>query len=154
MQIPPELWVFLVSMTPIAELRGAIPLAFSMNMNPWEAYAISVMGNLVPVPLILGLLQYAERYLRRYDRWEKFFTWLFAWTREKATNRIRRGEEIGLIAFVAIPLPITGAWTGSLLAYLFGLRQGRSFSCIAIGVAIAGVIVSLACEGLIWIWHL
>jgi uncharacterized membrane protein len=122
--LPAWLVVLLISMLPIVELRLAIPVGIGYyHMAWWYVYVVAVIGNLIPVPLILKFFAYAERFLRRWRRWARFFDKLFARTRKRAAKHILRYQELGLILFVAIPLPVTGAWTGSLIAYLFALRQ-------------------------------
>ncbi len=144
--LSPELAVFLTSMLPIIELRGALPLAINLfNINWPKAFLIAYIGNMVPVPLILWLLAPAVKVLSRIGFLGKFFDWLFERTRKKSTKVIEKYEEIGLMAFVAIPLPGTGAWTGALIAFLFGLEFKKSLAVIAIGVFIAGVIVATLC---------
>ena len=142
--IPEWLQVFIVSMVPISELRGAIPLGLLNGMQWWEVYIIAVIGNILPVPFILKLLHPVEKFLRKWKKWDAFFSWLFEHTRKRTEERIKKLESIGLILFVATPLPVTGAWTGSLAAYLFNLDFKRSLVCIVIGVLIAGVIVTTA----------
>ncbi|KAA0003164.1 MAG: ligand-binding protein SH3 [Thermoplasmata archaeon] len=141
--MPEWMQVFIVSMVPIAELRGAIPIGLLNSMHWWEVYIIAVIGNILPVPFILKLLPPVEKFLRKWKKWDAFFSWLFEHTRKRTEERIKKWESIGLILFVATPLPITGAWTGSLAAYLFNLDFKRSIICITIGV-IAGVIVTIA----------
>lgn len=142
----PELTVFLTSMLPIVELRGALPMAINLFKMPWpKAFLISFLGNLIPVPFIFWLLNPAVRLLSKIKFMKKFFEWLFERTRRKGNKLIEKYEEIGLLAFVAIPLPGTGAWTGILIAFLFGLDFKKSFSVITIGVFIAGVIVTCLC---------
>lgn len=142
----PELAVFVTSMLPIVELRGALPLAINLYHIPWaKAFIISYIGNLVPVPFILLVLKPVVALLSRIKPIGKFFTWLFERTRKKSSAMIERYEEIGLLLFVAIPLPGTGAWTGALIAFLFGLDFKKSFLVIALGVFIAGVIVTCLC---------
>ncbi len=139
----PEVAVFLTSILPIIELRGALPLAIRLFGIPWpKAFLICFVGNLVPVPLILLLLDPIVQLLSKIKPFQLFFTWLFKRTRHKGSKIIEKYEEIGLLAFVAIPLPMTGAWTGALIAYLFGLNFIKSFLVIALGVFIAGVIVT------------
>ena len=146
--IPPEAIVLIIAMIPFIELRGAIPIAVGIYGMPlWYAFVLSVIGNLIPVPFILLFLKDIEKWLRRYDSFNRFFDWLYARTRDRAGERIKKYEELGVMLFVAIPLPMTGAWTGSLIAYLFGLRLKRSFMIIALGVIIAGIIVS----SLVWL---
>lgn len=144
--LTPELAVFLTSMLPIIELRGALPLAINLFNLSWpKAFAIAYIGNIIPAPLILLLLNPMVKLLSKIRAFEKFFTWLFERTRKKSNKMIERYEEIGLMAFVAIPLPGTGAWTGVLIAFLFGLDFKKSLLVIGIGVFIAGVIVTSLC---------
>jgi len=144
--LTPELAVFLTSMLPIVELRAALPMAINLFKIPWpRALAISFIGNMIPVPFILLLLGPAVRLLSRIRCMEVFFHWLFERTRKKGNRVIEKYEEIGLLLFVAVPLPGTGAWTGALIAFLFGLDLKKSIMVIAIGVFIAGVIVTSLC---------
>ena len=144
--LTPELAVFLTSMLPIIELRGALPLAINLFNISWpKAFLIAYIGNIIPAPLILWLLGPIVRFLSRVRVFRRFFTWLFERTRKRSNRMIEKYEEIGLMAFVAIPLPGTGAWTGALIAFLFGLDFKKSLLIIAIGVFIAGVIVTCLC---------
>lgn len=142
----PELAVFLTSMLPIIELRGALPMAINLLHIAWpKAFLISFVGNLIPVPFILLLLGPVVSLLSKIRPLGSFFQWLFERTRRKGSKVIEKYEEIGLLAFVAIPLPGTGAWTGALIAFLFGLDFKKSALVISIGVFIAGVIVTCLC---------
>ncbi len=144
--LSPEVAVFITSMLPIIELRGALPMAINLFHIVWpKAFLISFIGNLIPVPFILWLLGPIVRLLSRVKPIGRFFEWLFKRTRRKGNAVIEKYEEIGLLAFVAIPLPGTGAWTGALIAFLFGLDFKKSFLVIALGVFIAGVIVTCLC---------
>jgi uncharacterized membrane protein len=144
--LTPELAVFLTSMLPIIELRGALPIAINVFHISWpKAFLIAYIGNLIPAPFILWLLRPVVRLLSKISIFKRFFTWLFERTRKRSNKMIERYEEIGLMAFVAIPLPGTGAWTGALVAFLFGLDFKKSLLVIAIGVFIAGVIVCSLC---------
>ncbi|MDP8259272.1 MAG: small multi-drug export protein [Candidatus Aadella gelida] len=135
-----EAGVMILAALPISELRGAIPLAIAMDFTPIKAYFLGVFGNLVPVvPLLLMLKPVSER-LRHLPVFEKFFTWLFERTRKKA-GLIEKFEALGLILFVAVPLPITGAWTGCVAATLFKIRFRYALPAIIAGVLIAGLIV-------------
>lgn len=146
--LSPEAVVALLAMLPISELRGAIPVALGIySMPPVKAYAIAVLGNILPVVPLLLFFGPAERSLRRVPQADSFFEWLFARTRRNAGEDIQRYGALGLAIFVAIPLPATGAWTGALAAYLFGLRFWRSLAAICLGVLLAGVIVTLASLG-------
>ncbi len=141
----PEWAVFLTSMIPVIELRGALPLAINLLHIPWyKAFFISFLGNILPVPLILYFLKPVTVILCKIPLFKKFFDWLFSKTRKKSAI-VEKYEELGLLIFVAIPLPGTGAWTGALLAYLMSLKFGKSMLFIFIGVFIAGIIVTLLC---------
>ncbi len=130
--------------SPISELRGAIPWAILEHHFPWYyAFLLAVIGNLLPVPFILLFLDTFSRLLSKIGIFEKMLHWLFERTRQRG-KMINRYERIGLALFVAIPLPVTGAWTGSLAAVLFGLKFKHAFLSIFIGVLIAGVIVTCA----------
>ena len=146
-----EIAVFVLAALPVSELRGALPLGLAMGFSPLKAYIISFAGNLLPIVPLLFLLQPVSERLRHIKIFEKFFNWLFERTRKKA-RLIEKFEALGLILFVAIPLPITGAWTGCVAATLFKIRFRYAFLSIAIGVAIAGFIVlglSLLGKGLL-----
>jgi uncharacterized membrane protein len=143
------LWVILTAMTPISELRGAIPLAlFELGMSPVQAYIYSVIGNMLPVTPLLLFLEPVSNWLRRYRSFDRFFDWLFARTR-RYNDRMEKYGALGLASFVAIPLPMTGAWTGCAVAFVFGIRFKYAFPTILAGVLVAGVIVTLWYMGLL-----
>ncbi|MEN8005465.1 MAG: small multi-drug export protein [Candidatus Krumholzibacteriota bacterium] len=153
-QLPPPVAVFLVAMLPVFELRGAVPLGYAMGMeSPVLIYLLSVAGNFVPVLPILFLLGPAERTLRRFKTMDRFFDWLFRRTVSRS-KLIKKYESLGLILFVAIPAPMTGAWTGSVAAYLFKLPLRMAIPCIILGILIAGVVVTLVSQGVISFWHM
>jgi len=137
-----ELVVLVISALPISELRGAIPIAINLFHFPWHyALLLAIIGNLLPVPFLLLFLDTFSRLLSKISIFEKMLHWLFERTRRRG-KIINRYERIGLALFVAIPLPVTGAWTGSLAAVLFGLKFKHAFLSIFIGVFIAGTIVT------------
>lgn len=139
-----ELAVLALAASPISELRGAIPLAILQYHFPWYyAFLLGIIGNLLPVPIILLFLDKATRLLSKVEILDRFLKWLFERTRRRG-KIIERYERIGLVLFVAIPLPITGAWTGSLAAVLFGLKFKHALLSIFLGVLIAGTIVTCA----------
>ncbi len=142
--------MLLLSAAPIAELRGGLPLALSLGFSPLPAYLLSVLGNMLPVPFlllglarILGLVRAIPgplgRVAHRYLLWQE----------AQHQARLLRWGAWALLLLVAVPLPMTGAWTGSLVAVLFGIPFRRSFPVIAIGVLVAGGIVLLASIGVI-----
>jgi len=146
----PEIRTFFIAMTPIGELRAAIPVALKVyGMPVWSAFFFSVMGNLLPVVFLLLFLEPVSEYLReRFLVFEKFFSWLFEKTRKKHQKKFQRWKKFALVILVAIPLPFTGAWTGSICAFLFGIHFKHAFPLILLGVIIAGVIVTLTTQGL------
>jgi len=139
--------VVVISSLPISELRGGIPLALYLGFDPVCAYLISVLGNIIPVPFLLALLNIIERialrtpvsslYLKVVER------------TEKRRDLIERFGYLGLTLFVAVPFPITGAWTGCLLAFLLGLNRIKSFVFIVLGILIAGFIVLSSSLGIL-----
>ena len=134
--------VLLVAASPIAELRVAIPLAINTFEFSWYyAFMLAIIGNLLPVPFILLFLETATRLLSKVPLFKRMLNWLFERTRRRG-RIIQKYKRIGLVLFVAIPLPVTGAWTGSLAAVLFGIKFNHAFLSIFIGVVIAGVIVT------------
>jgi len=150
--IPGEVKMLLLSAIPLTELRGSIPLAFTMMESAsawpwWKVYLLAVVGNLIPVPFILWLLEPVSEFLRRWRVFDRFFDWLFDRTRRRAGPKVKRYEAMGLTLFVAVPLPVTGAWTGSLAAFLFGIPRRLAIPAIALGVAIAGGLVTLIMTG-------
>ena len=140
---------------PILELRGALPVAVLAGMPLWKAYPLAVFGNMIPIPFIIWFLEPATGYLRRWPLGDRFVTWLFARTRRKGA-RIEQWEFWGLVSFVAIPLPVTGAWTGSVACHVFGLNRYRSLLACFLGVCIAGIIMTVlsvfARETFIWLF--
>ena len=139
---PKELVVLIIAALPIFELRGALPVAINVFHFPWYyALSLAIIGNLLPVPFILLLLDTVTRILSRFSLFDRFFKWLFAYTRRRG-EMIEKYERIGLVLFVAIPLPVTGAWTGSIAAVLLGMSFKRAMLSIFLGVLIAGVIVT------------
>lgn len=135
-------WAFFISMVPVIELRGGLPIALADGLNYWLALAVCVLGNLVPVPFIII-----------------FIKRIFAWMRKRIpklnglVTRLeergaKKGESVqkyafwGLFILVAIPLPGTGTWTGALVAALLEMKLKRAFPAIALGVVGAAVIVT------------
>ena len=143
-ELPQEIAVVTVSMLPVSELRGAIPLGFYFGMPAAKTFVLAVLGNIIPVIPILFLLQPVTERLRRFRIWKRFFDYVFERTR-KNSELIQKYEALGLILFVAIPLPITGAWSGCIAASLFKIRFRYAFMAILMGVLTAGFIVTTLC---------
>ena len=150
--MPKELITVMIAMIPIAELRGAIPWALADppiggGLNWPLVYILAVIGNYIPVIPLLLFFDKAYKYLDKYAFFNKFFKWLFART-QKRGKIVEKYKSLGLILFVGIPLPVTGAWTGTLAAFIFGIRNRVAFPAILIGILLAGVIVTLASLGI------
>jgi len=140
-------------MIPFLESRYIIPYAmWEFNWAWWEAVPIAIIGNMIPIPFVLIFFKYIEKFLNRYEYWSNTMNKIFDRTRKKANKKIERYETLGLLLFVAIPLPFTGAWTGSLIAYLFDLNFYKSILVIFLGIVISvSIMVILYSTGLI-IW--
>ena len=139
-------------MLPISELRGAIPLALIVYEMPiWSAFLLAILGNLVPVILIIWFLNLLinKFLIHRIYIFNRFFAWLFQRTQRKYSKKFERWRDLALVILVAIPLPFTGAWTGALAAFVFGIPIKRAFPLIALGVLIAGIIVTTITLGVI-----
>ena len=136
-----ELLIILTAALPISELRGAIPLGLYLKEPLLKVFFLSILGNIIPVIPILYLLQPVSEKLRKFKLWNRFFDWLFERTKKKS-SLIEKYEVIGLALFVAIPLPITGAWTGCVAASLFKIRFRYALISILLGIFIAAIIVT------------
>lgn len=127
------------------ELRGALPLAINVHDINWPlALLVAYIGNLLPVPFLLLLFDPVARFLSKI----RVFGIIIEWVLERARRRkgiVEKYGPLGLVLFVAIPLPVTGAWTGSLIAFILGIKFKYAFPAIALGVLIAGVIVTTLC---------
>ena len=144
-----ELLVVLgISMVPVVELRGAIPIAIAYDI-PWQiAYLLCVVGNMFPVPFIIAYMKPIFGFIRRSKLFVKLIDWLETRTMKKAET-VLKYSGIALFIFVAIPAPGTGAWTGAMIAAILGMRMKYSVPWIALGVAVAGMIVTLVSYHLI-----
>ena len=139
----------LMSAVPVIELRGGIPYGIASGLEWWEAYPAAVIGNLLPVPFIMLGVRWAFSWLRKLSSW---FEHLISKMEEKAAKNskmIEKYELLGLFILVAIPLPGTGAWTGALVAAMLEMRIKHTFPVIALGVLVAGAVVTLASLGLV-----
>jgi uncharacterized membrane protein len=142
---PEWLVVMIIAMLPIFELRGAIPAGVALGMPVWKATLFAVIGNMIPIPFILWFLDPFSSWLSRHSRtMDRFFTWLFARTRRKHSKDFERWQEFALMIFVAIPLPMTGAWSGAVAAFVFDIPRPTALLFIFFGVLIAAGVVALA----------
>ena len=131
-----------IAASPIAELRVAIPWAIWHDFPWYYAFLLAIIGNIIPVPLLLLFFNSLSRFLSKNSILERMLHRFLERTRRRGTI-IEKYERIGLILFVAIPLPMTGAWTGALAATLFGLSFRRAFFSILTGILISGAIVTI-----------
>lgn len=140
--------VFLCSMIPIIELRGAIPMGFILGLPWWKTLIISIIGNILPVPFILLFIRAVIQWMSRskVKLFNKVANWLLAKV-DKNKDKIQKYAFWGVAAFVGIPLPATGAWTGSLVAAMIDMKFWKAFLSACIGVVVAGVIVTLIAYG-------
>jgi uncharacterized membrane protein len=137
-----ELIIMIIAALPLAELRGSLPVAINIFQMPWpQALLLSIIGNLIPVPFLLLFLDSLAKLFSRTSRGKIFMDWIYKRTR-KQTGIIEKHKHLGLIIFVAIPLPGTGAWTASIAAHLLGIRFGKALLDITLGVIGAGIIVA------------
>lgn len=139
--------VFFVSMVPIVELRGAIPIAESLNLNIFLYYPIAIIGNMLPVPIIYWFARKVLEWGKDKKFIGKFFTWCLT-KGEKGGEKLKasagnNGIFWALLIFVGIPLPGTGAWTGTLAASFLKLDFKTSITAVSLGVILAGIIISL-----------
>ena len=142
--VPHSVATVFIAALPIAELRGAIPVAIGVyGMDPLKAYLLAVFGNMLPVVPLLLFLGVVSDYLRRWAFWDVFFNWLFTRTYHRHSAKFERYGTVALLLFVAVPLPVTGAWTGCAAAFVFGIRFGHAFAAVLGGVLLSGVIVTV-----------
>lgn len=139
--------VFFVSMVPIVELRGAIPIAEGLGLNIFLYYPIAIIGNMIPVPFIYLFARKVLEWGKNKKLIGKFFTWCLE-KGEKGGDKLKKtagnsGIFLALLIFVGIPLPGTGAWTGTLAASFLKIDFKTSITAITLGVLLAGIIMSL-----------
>lgn len=142
------LTMFGLAMVPVSELRGAIPLGLAYDIPWYECYILCCIANFIPVPFILLLIKKVIKWMGESK--VEFFKKVSLWIQNKADknkDKVNRYGVFGLILFVAIPLPMTGAWTGALVAAVTNMKFGRAVICCITGILIAGTIVTLISTG-------
>lgn len=134
---------FLISMVPVIELRGAVPVAVHDGLNIWMALFVAIIGNLLPVPFIILFVRNIFAFLRKhFAKLDGIITKLEK-RAEKKSETVLKYAFWGLFVLVAIPLPGTGAWTGALVAAMLDMRLKKAFPSIALGVLAAGLIMTI-----------
>ena len=145
-----ELWdviyTFLISMVPIIELRGAIPIGAAMGLPWYVNYIVCVIGNFLPVPFILLFIRAILNWMKKVPKLARIALWLEARAAQKS-DKVSKYAMWGLMLFVAIPAPGTGAWTGSLIAALMEMRLKHSLLSVFCGVVLAGAVITLISYG-------
>lgn len=140
--IPAELIIFIISLFPVLELRGGMIAASLLGVELLPAFVICYIGNLMPIPFILLFIRKIFKFLRDKKGFSKLINALEVRSLRKS-EKVKRWRNWGLLAFVAIPLPGTGGWTGALIAALLDIRMRISLPIIALGVLIANLIMTL-----------
>ena len=141
------LLTLLVAMVPVIELRGAIPIGVAYGLNFWVSIGLSIIGNLLPVPFLILFTRHVFEWLRSLSSRLDTFVSKLEQRAEKKSEVVQRYAFWGLVILVAIPLPGTGAWTGSLVAAMLNMKLRRAFPAVALGVLIAGIIVAFVTYG-------
>ena len=143
-----ELVIFIISLMPILELRGGLLAATLLDVEFIRAAIICILGNVLPIPFVLLFLKYILEILSKWKITKKIVNWLEKKVHDKR-EQIDKYGYWGLVIFVGIPLPGTGAWTGALLAVMLGLNRKKSFVCILLGVLMAAIIMSILSYGIL-----
>ena len=149
-KVAKELILFIISMVPILELRGGLLAAGPafLNIPMWRAIPVGIIGNLLPIPFILLLITKIFDWMKGTKRLKPVVEKLEKKAMSQSAN-IEKYEFWGLVAFVGIPLPGTGAWTGALIAALLGIRFRKAFPAIVIGVCLAACIMTIISYGIV-----
>mgnify|MGYP001527672884 CR=1 FL=1 len=135
-----EVVVFIISMLPLLELRGGLLAASLLKLDFLPGYIISIIGNTLPIPIVLLFLEKVLNWLKKFKATTKFV---------KKKDQIEKYGYIGLMLFVGIPLPGTGAWTGAGLAVLLNMNKKKSFLYIMLGIILASIIMSIISYGIL-----
>ena len=139
----------ILSMLPISELRGGIPFAIASNIPIIQAFIIATLSNILVIPIVFLFLDYIHKYLAKFNFYQNFIEKQINSKKNKIEKHIgTKWEFFSLLVFVGIPLPLTGAYSGCLLAWFFKLKRKQSYLAISLGVIMAGIIVTLGSIGL------
>ena len=143
-----EILVFIISLLPILELRGGLIAAALLGLSPIKSYIISIIGNLLPIPFILLLINKVLEWMRQSKHFKGIANWLDSKV-EKHKGQIEKYGYLGIVLFVAVPLPGTGAWTGSLIASVLDMDRKKTFLAVLCGVFIASIIMMILSFGIL-----
>ena len=137
-----ELITVATGAAPLAEVDAAIPLAISFGFTPLKAYLLATIGNIIPLLPLLWFWRHGTEFLSaRSARLKKFFDWVFAHTRAKYGKRLEVGGLAAIVVLLVLPIPLAGAWTMTVLAFLFDFPFWKSFYAIVLGVALGALVV-------------
>lgn len=142
------IFVFILSLMPILELRGGLIAASLLNMDPWTSLAVSLLGNILVIPLVLFMMEAIFNLLSKINIFKKIIDW---WKNKALSKKeiIEKYGYVGIMLFVAVPLPGSGAWTGCLISVLLGMDKKKSFIASLLGVCIAAVIMMIFSFGIL-----
>ncbi|OGM90778.1 hypothetical protein A3A20_03125 [Candidatus Wolfebacteria bacterium RIFCSPLOWO2_01_FULL_45_19] len=148
--LPPEIMTILIAAAPIAEVRVSIPFAIhGLGLSPLSAYIFSVIGNVLPAFSIIVIGAVANWLSHHVYLFNRFFAWLFERTRHNHHERVLHWQEFALLILVAIPLPLTGVWTASVVAFVFGIPFTRAFPFIVVGSMLTSLIMLILTLGVV-----
>jgi uncharacterized membrane protein len=147
-EIAKRVIVFVLSMVPVIELRGAIPVGWGFKLPLWQTLALSIGGNILIIPFVIVLFNRVLELLRKFNLTAGIANFIEARTQRKS-EKVENWVFLGLMLFVAIPLPGTGAWTASMIAGLLQMKMRKAFLPIVLGVIGAAVIVTLVTYGVV-----
>ncbi|MBW2969917.1 small multi-drug export protein [Candidatus Woesearchaeota archaeon] len=145
----PLFWAFLLSLAPVSELRGGLPFALASGVTPFIAFVVCVVGNVLIVPIVFFFLEFIHEKFLHFDSYQSVFDRFMERTRRKAGPLVEKYGVFGLALFVAVPLPVSGAYTGAAAAWFFGMNYKKAFLSILVGIILSGLIVfSVSYSGL------
>lgn len=147
-EIGKNITIFIISLLPLVELRGGLIAAALLNVNLIKAFIVCYIGNILPIPFILWLIKAILDWMEKTKTFKGIVKWLHKKVNKKK-GRIEKYGYLGILLFVGIPLPGTGAWTGALIATMLDMNKKKTFIYIALGVLVAGIIMSILSYGLL-----
>ncbi len=143
------IFMLLIAASPLVELRGAIPYGIAVGISPWVVFALSTLANIVMAPVLFLLLEWTLHVFEKNKTLGNFIKRVRDSAHAKVAPHLERHGYLGLAIFVAIPLPLTGVWTATLVAYFLKMERKKAILAIAAGAAVAGVLVTLASVGVL-----
>ncbi len=137
------IYAIILSMMPVAELRGGIPYALAHGINPVTSYLVCCAANILAFPIVYFFMGFFHDLFSKMAWYSTLFDKIVIRTRKKVGNKLEKWGFWGLMVFVMIPLPVTGAYTGTFAAWVFGIEKRKGFLAVSLGVLIAGIIVTI-----------